>query len=43
MSDWRNIMPMIVNKIRYQFFAKKLGSLEPVRAIMTVIQISTDL
>ena len=36
MSDWRNILPMIVNKIRYQLFAKKMGNLERVRQIMQV-------
>lgn len=37
MSDWRNIIPMIVNKIKYQLFAKKYDNLDRVTEIMTVI------
>lgn len=36
MSDWRNVVPMIINKIKLQLFAQKQDNLEKVSLIMIV-------
>jgi hypothetical protein len=36
MSDWRNTIPMIVNKVRFQLYASNYDDLEKISALFRV-------
>jgi hypothetical protein len=41
MSDWKNTIPMIVNKVRFQLYATKYDDLERISQLFKVEACST--
>lgn len=42
MSDWRNTIPLIVNKVRFQLFAEKHDDLEKVSKLFRECDLNGD-